>query len=316
MSETTISLRQQIATADQLQSVVRSMKALAASSLGQYRKAVGALDDYALTTRLALRACVANVALPTALAAGAACAPVRIDAVVFGSDQGMVGRFNDDMCDFVCTALAPLAGDKFIWAVGERIAARCQDAGMTLAQVFVLPMAVGAIAPLIGRLLLALDAQRPLELAQPVEVFYHRARLHAAGGPMRQQLLPLDAAWWRAAAATPWPTPARPELLGSVDATLAGCIRQFLFVSLFRACADSQASEHASRLAAMERAEKNIEDLLGDLGGRYQRLRQDGIDEELFDLIAGFEALRAVPGRPRRGPDQRPPRCRLQAPPS
>lgn len=101
-------------------------------------------------------------------------------------------------------------------------------------------MAVGAIAPLIGHLLLALDAQRPLELAQPVEVFYHRARLHAAGGPVRQQLLPLDAAWWRAAAATPWPTPARPELLGSVDATLAGCIRQFLFVSLFRACADSQ----------------------------------------------------------------------------
>jgi hypothetical protein len=62
-------------------------------------------------------------------------------------------------------------------------------------------------------------------------------------------------------------------------------------ISLFRACAESLASENASRLAAMQRADKNIDELLEDLNGRFHRLRQSGIDEELFDVISGFEAL-------------------------
>ena len=61
--------------------------------------------------------------------------------------------------------------------------------------------------------------------------------------------------------------------------------------SLFRACAESLASENASRLAAMERAERNINELLENLHGTFHRLRQGTIDEELFDVISGFEAL-------------------------
>jgi hypothetical protein len=46
----------------------------------------------------------------------------------------------------------------------------------------------------------------------------------------------------------------------------------------------------ASRLAAMQRADKNINDLLEQLQGTFHQLRQSGIDEELFDVISGFEA--------------------------
>jgi F-type H+-transporting ATPase subunit gamma len=74
-------------------------------------------------------------------------------------------------------------------------------------------------------------------------------------------------------------------------ATLGALIREYLFVSLFRACAESLASENASRLAAMQRADKNIDELLEDLQKTFHRLRQSGIDEELFDVISGFEAL-------------------------
>jgi F-type H+-transporting ATPase subunit gamma len=41
----------------------------------------------------------------------------------------------------------------------------------------------------------------------------------------------------------------------------------------------------------MERAEKHINDLLEQLRGSFHQLRQSGIDEELFDVISGFEAL-------------------------
>jgi F-type H+-transporting ATPase subunit gamma len=43
----------------------------------------------------------------------------------------------------------------------------------------------------------------------------------------------------------------------------------------------------------MERADRNIDQLLSTLQGRFHRLRQSDIDEELFDVISGFEALTA-----------------------
>src|SRR5665811_1016676 len=101
MSDTTESLRRKISSAGDLQSVVRTMKALAASSIGQYEKSVRALGDYYRTVELGLGACFRE-SEPEALMvewkrqtdAGA------IGAVVFGSDQGLVGQFNDVVADY------------------------------------------------------------------------------------------------------------------------------------------------------------------------------------------------------------------------
>ena len=117
---------------------------------------------------------------------------------------------------------------------------------------------------------------------------------------MSQRLLPLDDNWRRKLAELPWPTGTLPEVIGSSAATLPVLIREYLFVSLFRACAESLASENASRLAAMQRAEKNIEDTLEDLNRTFHRLRQSGIDEELFDVVSGFEALSSAQRGPAR----------------
>ena len=66
----------------------------------------------------------------------------------------------------------------------------------------------------------------------------------------------------------------------------------YFFVTLFRACAQSLASEHATRLASMQRAEKNIGELLDNLKLSYHQLRQMTIDEELFDVISGAQVLK------------------------
>jgi len=73
--------------------------------------------------------------------------------------------------------------------------------------------------------------------------------------------------------------------------SLRAFVREHLFVSLFRASAESMASENASRLAAMQRADRNIGELLTDLRARLHRTRPSNIDEELFDVIAGFDAM-------------------------
>ena len=124
-----------------------------------------------------------------------------------------------------------------------------------------------------------------------LHLFHNRPRSDAVYAPASQRLLPLDETWRHNLADVPWPTKNPPEILGDGAATLGALIRGYLFVSLFRACAESLASENASRLSAMERAERNIDELLETLHGTFHRLRQSGIDEELFDVISGFEAL-------------------------
>ena len=113
MSDTTASLRRKINSAGDLQAVVRTMKALAASNIGQYEQSVRALGDYYRTVELGLSLCFRGTGSAAALTgetrptdAGA------IGAVVFGSDQGLVGQFNDVVADYALKTLAALPGKR------------------------------------------------------------------------------------------------------------------------------------------------------------------------------------------------------------
>ena len=161
MSDTTASLRRKIGGAGDLQSVVRTMKAVAASSIGQYEKSVRALADYYRTVELGLGACFRESGPAPLIAerkgqtgAGA------IGAVVFGSDQGLVGQFNDVVADYAVKTLAALPGKPEVWAVGERVHARLADAGLPLMGLFTVPNSVKAITPLVGQILIESEARR------------------------------------------------------------------------------------------------------------------------------------------------------------
>lgn len=290
MSSSAAGLRRKIATAGDLESVVRTMKAMAASSISQYENAVRSLDDYDKTVQLGLLACFRQRQSGNEISADTANA---IGAVVFGTDHGLVGQFNDHLVDFVVDTLGNLSGNKMVWTVGERIQARfdgtARDAGSTLS----LPNSISAITPLIGQVLLEVENRRAKGEIGQVYLFHNRPLTGSIYEPVSQRLLPLDAAWQREIASRHWPTNQLPEVMANPEYTMQAFVREYLFVSLFRACAESLASENASRLAAMQRAEKNIDELLEILISDSHRLRQSSIDEELFDVVSGFEALSA-----------------------
>lgn len=292
MSDTTSSLRRKIGGAGELQSVVRTMKAVAASSIGQYENSVRALTDYYRTVELGLGVCLREgEPAPLIAEPGRRTVAGTIGAVVFGSDQGLVGQFNDVIADYAVKTLAALPAKQQVWAVGDRVQSRLADAGLRLVGLFTVPNSVKAITPLVGQILVETEARHSQGDVTELHLFHNRPTSGAAYAPVSQRLLPLDENWRRKLAELPWPTKNLPEVVGSGTATLRAFIRGYLFVSLFRACAESLASESASRLAAMQRADKNIDELLEDLNGKFHRLRQSGIDEELFDVISGFEAL-------------------------
>ena len=292
MSESTASLRRKISSAGDLQSVVRTMKALAASSIGQYEKSVRALGDYYRTVELGLSACFRETETAFSQVDRKRHTDAdAIGAVVFGSDQGLVGQFNDIVADYAIQTLAAMPGKPKVWAVGERVHARLADAGIKPIGFFAVPSSVKAITPLVGQIQIESEKHRATGDYAQLYVFHNCPRSGALYEPISQRLLPLDAQWQQGLAKVPWPTKPLPEVMCGGTATLRTLIREYLFISLFRACVESLASENASRLAAMQRADKNIDDLLETLHGTFHRLRQSDINEELFDVISGFEAL-------------------------
>jgi len=303
MSGTTEGLRRKIDGAGDLEGVVRSMKALAASSIGQFERAVQSLDHYYRTVELGLAACLRQAGPTPAKGDGEKRAGGPVGAVIFGSDQGLVGRFNEVLVDFAMGKLSARPGKTMrIWAVGEHIQALMADSGFTQAAPLPVPTSIYGITALVGRILIEVEAAREKGQVVEVHLFHNHPGSGASYEPVGKLLLPLDRAWESRLAGLPWPTKIPPQVIEGATPTLSAFIQGYLFVLLYQACAESLASENASRLAAMQRAEKNIGELLEDLNRRFHRIRQEAIDEELFDVVSGYEALsgkktRAGPSR-------------------
>ncbi|MGB7756174.1 MAG: F0F1 ATP synthase subunit gamma [Salinisphaera sp.] len=292
MSDSIQSLGKKIGGAGDLQSVVRSMKALAASSILQYERAVSALDDYEQTVAIGLALCLRRSMQAQAMIQPSRSGEPAIGAIVFGSDQGLVGRFNEVLLDFVIHQIKAVGGTPGpIWVVGERMRALIVDRGLKPPQLSPVPTSAQGIAPLVGELLVEMESAQAQGGFSELHVFHNRPQNSGTYAPAARVLLPLDPAWHRQHAERAWPGKAWPEVIDGDPAALQAFIREYLFVVLFQACAESLASENASRLAAMQRADKNIEDILETLNQRFHRQRQAAIDEELFDVIAGYEAL-------------------------
>jgi F-type H+-transporting ATPase subunit gamma len=288
MTDSLEALRNRVDGANDLQAIVRTMKAMSASSITQYENAVLALNSYYETVQLGLNACFkdAGTAHFTQLSKKAKKMAV---VIVFGSDQGLVGQFNDQLAHYVKLALADIDAEKKIWVVGERMFGRLQNQGMDLEKCFGVPSSVGGVSPLIGDLLLATEHLWGSDLQSPLYLFHHRPRLQSGQyEPAIRQLLPIDLAWQQAFEEKNWDGPSLPETLGTNELTLRALIREHLFVSLYQSSAESLACENASRLIAMQRAEKNIEEMLANLQHEYHHQRQASIDSELFDVVAGY----------------------------
>ena len=279
MSETTSSLQRKFKTAEDLHSVVNAMKALAASSIGQYEKSTLALDDYYRIVKLGLGVCLRDTKLLQVKKSNI------VTCIIFGTDQGLVGQFNELLSDFFLNTTGILSGDLRVIVIGERMYERLSDANVSIKSLFPVPNSVELIAPLIGKILIE------CELDSSVYLFHNRSESGEVYKPVKEKLLPLDANWQRDLIKVQWPSKNLPEVIGKNTKTLRALIREYLFIFLFRACAESLSTENSSRLAAMERADLNIQKLLKELKMSFNQIRQSSIDEELFDVISGFESL-------------------------
>jgi F-type H+-transporting ATPase subunit gamma len=205
----------------------------------------------------------------------------------------MCGPFNDTIVSHALEALGVEREEIHLIAVGIRAGNRLEEAGRRPRKTFSVPGSVGAVTPLVQDLVLEIESWVNEAEIGRVFLFHCAPQSGASYHPRRVRLLPLDREWLREIRKKPWPGNQLPWFSMDWDTLFGALVRQYLFVSLFRAAAESLAAENASRLAAMQGAESSIEDRLEVLRGQYHRERQTGITEELLDIVSGFEALQA-----------------------
>jgi F-type H+-transporting ATPase subunit gamma len=292
--QTIESLKRKIKSATDLQSVVRTMKALAAVSIRQYQRAVESLADYNRTVEMGLQIALKKKAeedFPFKVKP----VPIRrLGAIIFGSDQGLCGQLNAQIVSYAIEQMDTLGvnqQDRSVLAVGLRLLDFVEDAGQPVLESLTTPGSTSGITPMVQEIMMILQEWLFSRQIDHVYLFYNKYLTGASYRPCMLHLLPVDQGWLSDLEQKRWQSRTLPTYTMEWDALFSGLIQEYLFVSLYRAFAESLASENASRLASMQNAEKNIEERLAELQAQFHRQRQMTITEELLDILAGFEAL-------------------------
>jgi F-type H+-transporting ATPase subunit gamma len=298
MVQTLEALRNSIQSVEEMQSVVTTMKAMAAVNIRQYEQAVQSLAEYNQTIEMGLQIALRHRPEQIRIADRVLSGP--LGAIVYGSDQGMVGQFNQQVTNRVHNVLGSTRlreRNCTMLAIGRRVALRLMQAGHRPADNLSVPGSLAGITPMVQELLVYIERWRTENGIEQILLF-HNTPAHGVSYRTRVlQLLPVDLRWLRQVEERPWPSRGLPTYALEWDTLFATLIREYFFVSLYRAFAESLASENASRLSSMQGAEKSIEERLEELNTRYHHMRQSAITEELMDVVAGYEVLTGAGNR-------------------
>lgn len=263
------------------------MKTMAAVNIGVYENVDRSLTAYYRTIEDGLTAILRHYQPPPA---GKPATGGCVGAVIFGSDQGMVGPFNDNLARAALDRLSPVHDDLSVWCVGERVGLKLQDE-LSLRRVYRVPGSATGITSLVASLLSEVAAQEESGKLDELIVIFNSPTARAGYETAVQTLLPVDPGWLVRLGRKPWPTRLMPQTLMAAAETIASLIREHLLIKLCWACAESLVSENIARLAAMQRAGRNIEEILGELTVGYNQERQNAITAELFDVVFGYDVL-------------------------
>lgn len=246
----------------------------------------------------------------------------QLSAIIFGADHGMCGSFNDNISGYALQYLRNAKSHSYsgnsskgtsskrtsfsehrILTVGARVASILKHSNISVEENIAAPSSAEGITSCVHELLVKIDEWRAETDNLDLQIFYNRRRgvdgdssdsesdRSQAYRPSRLQLLPVNLNRFRDLEQSPWPSRHLPCYSMQPKALISALLRQYFFVALFKASAESQASEHASRLNTMQAAEKNLAGRLEQVKTQFRRVRQEAITTELLDLVSGFETI-------------------------
>ncbi len=288
MPQTLENLSRRMATLRNIRGVVRTMEALSRVNAAPYNRAAASIEAYHHSVLEGLHIFARS---KQQLSAASTKPAAKKIVIVFGSDHGLCGGYNESVAE---AASNYSAGEKgAVLAVGAKMTDALKMIGLTVADQLTPPASADGIGRLASEILVCLDGYRASMPAGDIAVtlIYMQQAQGGQQSPRVQQLLPLDPEFLSNLALQPWKSRSLPVLLMPPDEIFSALIRNHLFASLFKSAAEAIASENSARLVLMQQAERAIDDRYGEMVQSYQSVRQSEITSELMDVITGFEAL-------------------------
>ncbi len=275
-----------------MQSVVKTMKSLAAVNIRQYESAVESLRDYGETVTMGLRTVLEQNRYELSRMK---VDPKRgVGIIVIGAEQGMAGQFDDVVLrkanEYMNSTGVARSKIRAV-ALGERVAAGLEDEDVKHAARIPIPGGIEDVASGLHELVEIMVRWAGDEGFGRIAAVHNRPKSGTSYEAVSVRLIPLSREWVASLLEQPRPTRNVPLIHGEWQEVYGALLREHVFASLVKAIIESLAAENASRLATMQAAEKNIKEHLEDLTARYNRQRQSSITSELLDIVAGFEAL-------------------------
>ena len=235
-------LKRKIQSAQDLLGVVKTMKALAAVSIRQYQRAVESLADYNRTVEMGLQ-----IVLKESLEATAASRSqsMRLGAVVFGTDQGLCGQLNNTIVGHALEEMDKTGipkEDRIIIAVGVRTADILEDSGQKVFEILTTPGSTAGITSMVQDITLLLVNWRFKIAVERMHLYYSEYVSGAIYRPLTLKLIPVDHQWLVDLRREKWASRTLPTFTMDWYRIFRALIREYLFVSIYRAFANSLAS--------------------------------------------------------------------------
>jgi F-type H+-transporting ATPase subunit gamma len=279
-------IRARIKNLGELADVVGAMRSLAAVRVQQARGALPAILKYTGVVEEALADAFAlgsRAGEPSPEGAGAASGAA---AIVFSSEQGFVGAFNEHVLERAARELSR-PGDTLL-VVGARGAALAAERRLPVAWTGAMTTQDGGVVDVARRIAQEVYRRAARGELRRVTLVYARSSGGAPPEVVASTLLPFDPTPYLSAAAGTGP----PPLIHLPPRELVDrLIDELVLAELMRAAMESCASENTARLATMEAAHTNIDRKLEDLSRDERQRRQDEITTELLDIVTGAEAV-------------------------
>jgi F-type H+-transporting ATPase subunit gamma len=277
-------LKARVSNLHELQSLIRALRALAASHVQEAQSALDGVLSYVGAVEDAIAEGVGLLPeIDEIMAGGAGARSNSHELIVVCAEHGFVGAFNERLLDRAEAELQA-SPDRSLWIVGRRGAMLAEERGLPLAGEFAMATYVGGVLAVTRRIA---DHMRGAVQARIVYGAYR------PGGNFEieaKDILPLDpAVIVRSGRRSPPLHHLPPAVL------LERLASEYLFAEITRAVMQSLASENGARLRVMEAADHNIGDKLDGLSRTERALRQEAITAELLDVITGAEAVLEQP---------------------
>ncbi len=288
--ETLDNLKKTLDTSKSIKQVVSTMKALSSANIKKYEKIVKVLYAYRSNIELALQALMMYSDIninELDFVKNSKDKKEKNLAIIFGSNQGLCGRFNDKIMNFVIDDIKSSDKTKII-VVGERLNMLMSNTKLNIEKSIPVPNSIDNMSSTIFDILEVIEKEIKNKTSDKVFLYYMANDDTMNGTLTKTRLIPVDKKILENAQKKVWPTNNIPYWQTNSKTLIVDLLKQYIFVGLNNALINSIASEQKNRLITLQNAENNINDLIRTKNLEYNQKRQGTITSELLDVVTGY----------------------------